>query len=442
MEGKQDPGASRGLVNVAITWFNETMKSSWWFVGVIVLILAASALLRFNSLSTPTDQIFDEVYFPVFANNYITHTDFYDSHPPLGKLIIAAGIVATDNTPFGWRWINAVTGCLVIIVAGGYTWSLTRSKRAVLIALILFAIEPMALVESRVGLINIYLVLFSLLGLWSFWEWWKQGETNGWLLIATTVFLSAASAVKWIGIFATIGVFLFWLSTRLIKNAKPTSLRPIHYLIAICLFVLVYIATFLPDLAFRELYPVWSDKAIKYLTWWHTSSFHYHAGLTATHPYGSDWWTWALMIRPIWLYYQVVTPGTIRGIIEIGNVVTWIGGLFFIVQCAIKAWQSKQRTIQYRNGYLLLTYFVLYLPWIAISRVKFIYHYFPAALILLIISAIMLDEAWAENPAHKYWIIAYLMVASAFFIYFLPLLMGWPISEAFYRQHMWLKSWI
>lgn len=418
------------------------MKSSWWFGSLVVLILAASAFLRFSTLSTPSDQIFDEVYFPVFANDYLTQTDFYDSHPPLGKLIIATGIKVTQNSPYGWRWINALTGCLVLAAVGGYTWSLTHRKRAVLFAMTLVAIEPMALVESRVGLINIYLVFFSLLGMWSFWEWWKQGQTNGWLLAATAISLSAASAVKWIGIFATLGVFIFWLSTRLIKNARPKPWQPIHYIGAIGLFVLVYLATFLPDLALRGFGPIWSTKAIDYLKWWHTSSFHYHAGLTATHPYGSQWWTWALMIRPIWLYYHTISPGTIRGIIEIGNAITWIGGLFFLVQCTIKAWQSNTSEIRFRNGYLLLSYLVLYLPWIAISRVKFIYHYFPAAMLLLIISAIMLDETWDENPSNKYWIIAYIMIASAFFIYFLPLLMGWPITETFYRQHMWLKSWI
>jgi dolichyl-phosphate-mannose--protein O-mannosyl transferase len=147
------------------------------------------------------------------------------------------------------------------------------------------------------------------------------------------------------------------------------------------------------------------------------------------------------MIRPIWLYYQA-SAGTIRGIIEIGNIITWVGGLFLLVQCVIKTWQAKESDIKFRNGYLILSYLVLYLPWIAISRVKFIYHYFPAVLVLLIISAIMLDELWEEHATHKYWIVAYFMIAAAFFIYFLPLLMGWPITEPFYRQHMWLKSWI
>jgi hypothetical protein len=230
VEGKQDPGESRGLVNRERNCFNETVKLSWWHVGIIVSIFIASAFLRFSTLSTPRDQIFDEVYFPVFANNYITHTDFYDSHPPLGKLIIATGIRITDNTPFGWRWVNAVTGCLVLVVTAGFTWSLTTSKRAALLALALVAIEPMALVESRVGLINIYLVFFTLLGLWSFWEWWKRGETNGWLLAATAISLSAASAVKWIGIFATVGVFIFWLSSRLVKRTHPKKIKPYHYI--------------------------------------------------------------------------------------------------------------------------------------------------------------------------------------------------------------------
>src|SRR5690349_19526728 len=132
---------------------------------LLLAIIVASLALRFYHLGSIPDKIFDEVYFPVFANNYITHTNFFDAHPPLGKLIIAVGILLAGNNPLGWRIMDAIAGMLLLIVVFGFTADLTKRPRAALLALFLVAIEPMALVESRVGLINIYLALFSLAGL-------------------------------------------------------------------------------------------------------------------------------------------------------------------------------------------------------------------------------------------------------------------------------------
>jgi dolichyl-phosphate-mannose-protein mannosyltransferase len=405
--------------------YNREVKQRTTF---IVIALFAILVLHFYSLATIKEKIFDEIYFPVFADNYLTKTDFYDAHPPLGKLIIAVGIIAFGNNPFGWRVMSALAGLAILAVMYGFTLDLTKNRTTALLALFLAAIEPMLLVESRVGLINIYLGLFSILGLWLFWRWYEKGHLAN--LIFALLAFGAAVAVKWIGLGAFGAALLFWLVMCWQKKQIYPRIKILAGLLLL-LIPLVYLTSFIPDILRGQ------D-----IVWWHQSSWNYHAHLNATHPYGSAAWTWPLMLRPIWLYYDSPTPSQVIGIIEIGNIFTWIGGLAAVVFLVYQTTMKQAKQMYDRNFFLILTYLALYLPWFAIGRVKFIYHYFIPMLILLIMLAIVLSEKVLNNKDYKWYGYIFLGLATLFFIYFLPLLMGLPISEPFYRHHMWLQSWI
>lgn len=402
-----------------------------WHI-VTIVILCASVFLRVYNIDIPQEQVFDEVYFPVFANHYLQGTDFFDAHPPAGKLAIAVGIAAFGNNPLGWRIMNALAGLALLGVVYGFTYDLTKRHRAATLALLLVAIDPMALVESRIGLINIYLALFSILGLWFYWRWWREDNPRTRDLAIAIASFALATGVKWVGAGAIASALLFSLVMLTFKKSRLSSNR-LRDIPLFLIFPLVYFATFIPDILRGQN-----------IQWWHENAFLYHAHLTADHPYGSSWWSWAITERPVWFYYKTLAPGVIRGIINIGNLVTWTAGLlaaFFSLQQLPRLWQTKSDTFE-RNTYLLLTYLALYLPWIAISRVKFIYHYFVPVLLLLIILAIFLDEVVLADRNYRW--LAYVIIALgiAFFIYFLPLLLGTPLSIESYRNHMWFPSWI
>jgi dolichyl-phosphate-mannose--protein O-mannosyl transferase len=55
--------------------------------------------------------VFDETWFPTLAYNYFQGLPVFDLHPPLGKLILVAGIVLLENnTPLAWRVMPALFG--------------------------------------------------------------------------------------------------------------------------------------------------------------------------------------------------------------------------------------------------------------------------------------------------------------------------------------------
>jgi hypothetical protein len=66
--------------------------------------------------------------------------------------------------------------------------------------------------------------------------------------------------------------------------------------------------------------------------WWHSPLDlfkwvaidvpNYEAAVAdATHPYSSKWWTWPLLLRPVWYYWKDPGPitGTVVGIWGSGN---------------------------------------------------------------------------------------------------------------------------
>ena len=62
---------------------------------------------RFFSLENPNNVVFDEMHYGKYAGQYLKNTFFFDSNPPLGKLMIAfAGYLANWDGNFGFDKIG------------------------------------------------------------------------------------------------------------------------------------------------------------------------------------------------------------------------------------------------------------------------------------------------------------------------------------------------
>ena len=77
------PRARRCLPRLATT-------PGWTAVLVAVALTAAAAAVRLHRLADPASVVFDEVHFGGHAAHYINRTYFFDIHPPLGKMLLAA----------------------------------------------------------------------------------------------------------------------------------------------------------------------------------------------------------------------------------------------------------------------------------------------------------------------------------------------------------------
>src|ERR1700735_794025 len=123
----------------------------WGWAGPLLVTLFG-AFLRFNRLAVPHVVVFDETYYVPDAYGILRHgveidhvknvnallargsthilagtRGEYVAHPPLGKIMIAAGEWLFGLTPFGWRSAVAVAGSLAILMTARITRRMTRS---------------------------------------------------------------------------------------------------------------------------------------------------------------------------------------------------------------------------------------------------------------------------------------------------------------------------
>jgi dolichyl-phosphate-mannose-protein mannosyltransferase len=164
---------------------NTSEKKLWrlpWYGWAMVGIFVFSIGIRFWGLGRFPSFVFDEVYYAVFANNYLTHTKFFNAHPPLSQYIIAVGIWLGEQLPIGhdtvyndvkhsfshttfsYRWFNAIFGSFIPPVVGLIAYQLTKRPTYMVIASLLMAMDGLFLVDSRYALNNVFLVFFGLLG--------------------------------------------------------------------------------------------------------------------------------------------------------------------------------------------------------------------------------------------------------------------------------------
>ncbi len=177
--------------------------------------------------------------------------------------------------------------------------------------------------------------------------------------------------------------------------------------------------------------------------------YGYHASLGATHPYGSVWWQWPIIDRPI-LYYANYThvaaahgdccTSTIRAL---PNPIVWWAGLLSVPAIGWLAWHERNK------GYALLVvaYLFQWLPWIRSPRVAFEYHFYPNLAIIVLANAIVLQRVWnfrseLGDVRWRYAVAAYAVAVVAAFVYFFPLISGWPITYPAFDARMWNPHWI
>ena len=387
--------------------------------GLGVLLGIGARLFR---LSSPGELVFDEVYFPVFANKFLHGEIAFDAHPPLGKFFIALGIAAFHNVPFGWRIVPALFGIGLIALMAGLAYAYFKDKVAAALAAIFVSFECMLITYSRIGLMDGILLFFIMA---SFYAAIKSKGRQGVLL--TAVLIGMAVAIKWlaIGVMAPV-LYVMWRKGLLWK-----------FLAALPVGAIVYVAiNLLGEVLGKSPHP-WTD-----FIWWHQQAWIYQTTLVATHPWSSKWWTWPLMLRPLLFYYKSADATHIQMITAIGNPLLWWGGTLSAAGSVIYlAWMKikKMPLLDHPLVPLVIGYLAFWLPWARVTRILFIYHYLPSYGFGLLMLVYWLTRAWKKYP---WLVLGFVWCAMILGFYYLPLVMGIPQTQAQIDAHLWFKSWL
>jgi dolichyl-phosphate-mannose-protein mannosyltransferase len=157
--------------------------------------------------------VFDEVYFPVDASYDLEQPahDYFDPEPPLAKILMGPAIQYIGFQPWSWRLTCAIFGSLLCSLVYLIALRLRRDRFFAAAAGIFMAVDGLAIVESRTGVIDIIAVFFAVAALYAFLLHWQARTRRQW----------------------TATLYMFALTLGLAFGAKLTALSPLVVAVAL-----------------------------------------------------------------------------------------------------------------------------------------------------------------------------------------------------------------
>jgi Gpi18-like mannosyltransferase/4-amino-4-deoxy-L-arabinose transferase-like glycosyltransferase len=366
----------------------------WQEIVFLVVLTGVTLGVRVWGIDQPTDLVFDEVYFVEQGRDYLQGKDFMDPHPPLAKLTIGLGIKLFGDTPTGWRLMNSFVGSALIPLMYLLGRVLFRRRVAAAFAAFFVAFDGLCIVDSRIAVIDIHYVTWGVAAYVSAIHLVrKQQFAHVWMLILTGVLIGLSVAAK---LYIPFFSFLLVLGTLFVTAynfARRRGLAPLRYALFPVVIVgatasTIYVLAYLPHF----LWGWWHSPLdlVKYIV---IKVPEYQAAVAdATHPYSSKWWTWPLLLRPVWYYWKDPgpSPGMVVGIWGSGNPPVWWAALPALILCGWYAVRDRRLALVF----VVAGWFIHLAPWVFIGRTLFLYHYLPSLLFAFLALSWTLDRIW------------------------------------------------
>jgi dolichyl-phosphate-mannose--protein O-mannosyl transferase len=379
------------------------------------------------------EMYFDEIYHGRTAFELIHDIPVYETtHPYLGKHIIAEGIKLFGMNPYGWRFMNVVFGAFFIFVAYYFALLLFKEKEFAFASAFVMLYSFMHFAQARIALIDTFGVLFVFISYYFLYRFIIKQKLK-WLMLSG-VFFGLASGVKWSAVFASLGflaIALFLLLSKYPLEKRFAGYRLILY--GLLSYAVVAVGVY--GLTFFDIYL--KTGSIEKIIEYQINMYNYHSSLVGTHAYSSPWWSWLIDMKPM-NYYREVKEGMFSSITCFGNpAIFWTGivAILYLIYVVI-------RTRVLEAMFILFAFLALYLPYIFVSRLMFIYHFYYAVPFLILAIIYMLRDimAWRKGFEKIYWI--YLALVAFLFLMFYPILSGYSIEKIYVDSYLvWINGW-
>jgi dolichyl-phosphate-mannose-protein mannosyltransferase len=407
-------------------------RAGRWEVAVpLLIVLVLSAATHLLGLSHPRSVVFDEVHFGDFATAYCCHHRyFFDVHPPHAKLLIAGaarllgyhggvsfsgiGQPYGEISPIPLRIVPALAGTCLPLIFFGLLRQLGASAPAALFGGLLLVFDNALTLHTRIvepdGIL--LAATFGALSAWLAAERASSARRRTLLDLAAGGLVGLAMGTKFLGL-AVAGLIGLLLLLHVVRDRRPGNvafwLKQAAWVggSALLVYALGWVLHFAlltqpgpGDIWGRPTGHLFAD-----IVRVHRTMLSANVEMQQTHPYGSRWWSWPLMVRPIYYWAAKASPARMY---LIGNPLVWWGGTLMFVVVVVDLALSRVTTLRVdplpgreRPRFWLpcLGFAAFYLPLAAVSRVLFMYHYFTPLLFSLLLVVLWLDHAGWTRPA-------------------------------------------
>jgi len=398
-------------------------------LAAVIAVLIASAAVRLLRLDTPSGYIFDEVYYakdaafildgkigPRPGASWMPGDEVSWPHPYYGDLAIAAGIALFGDNAFGWRFMPALAGILLLALVYPVARRLGLRRSWALLALVLAAADILGIAQSRIATLDIFLALWTILTVYLALRYVQSGRRVVWLLLAG---LSAGLALgtKWSGALAALAalglIAVLWrprhdadlsaadrpgydsttageptepedgtVSPRPAPRRRRSAVRSRRRDAGLTALLAIVCLVLLPAGLYVASYGVYFAAGHGLADWWHLQRemWTFNMNLDATHTYASLAPTWILDIRPVWYSFDEMAT-LFYGVVAMGHPLLWWTATLALVALPVVAIVDRCRSLAVPALLVALLYF----PWFATTRTSFLYYMTPVAPFLAIL---------------------------------------------------------
>jgi len=444
---------------------------------------------------------FDEIYHGRAAYEMIRSEYPYEwVHPPLGKILISAGVQLFGMTPFGWRCVGTMFGILMIAAMYILLKNMFGKPIVTICGTLLLCFDFMRYTQSRIATVDSYptfFIIVAFLFMYRFLCVKRTARVRQTIrpLFFSGLFWGLGAASKWTVIYAGIGLAVlffvklgFDIHEYVVAGESGFISRTVKICIAAAGFFIVmpsiiYIISYIPygygsSWIDSRTYPglpwstdeklnmtvrngmLWNPRYYQRILKIQKGMYDYHANLGAykvgadglfeldangnkipMHPYQSMWYQWILDIRPILYYWRSdsADPNLKHVITCFTNpIITW-GGLAGVIGLVVESFRKKDA----KAAIIAVGYFSQIVPWMLITRCVFAYHYFPSLVFLIITLAYFFDGHIEREPKRGvYFVTGFTAAAGILFVLFYPVLSGAAVSKDYSNYILqWLPSW-
>ena len=490
--------------------FGATDRLRGTVVGAVLTLIAVAT--RFWDLANPTDKgtpVFDEKHYVPQGWQVLTGDGLIEDnpafglvvHPPVGKWMLAISEWMFGYNPIGWRFMSAVSGVIIVLAIYLTVRRLSRSTLIGAIAGVFAICDGVLFVQSRMGMLDIFQILFVTLAFAALisdrdqmrrrmhrvWEEGRIGDSPfgprlgfRWYRFTAGVMLGLACGTKWSGAYFVVAFTLLSLGFDVATRRAYHVQRPWMGVLRRDLFpsgaslgllpFAMYVASFAPWFASEtSVYRYatgerigtdgtwsWVGNAVRSFWYYESGILEFHAGLTNAagnhHPWESKPWTWPMGLRPM-LYAISYGPDQcggsdcVRAQMLIGTPALWWLALPMI---AWALWRIASRR-DWRYVAVLVAYGAGVLPWfLEIDRQMYFFYATALAPFLMMGLALVCGDLLraaprgAQSERRMLSVLAvavYVALVIANFVWLWPVLVGAPISNIEWGQQIWLPSW-